>query len=89
MKSVYLSTGRYEDVDDQAKYEGELRRIGEALQNGESVSYDTTELERLTRQKELVEQFSPWGPLLRLFLPAILFIGALVIVYLLIRYVRS
>lgn len=85
VKSVYLSTGRYEDPDDQSRYEIELRRIAEAIKNGRNVEYDAAELERLRQQEQAVEHFSPWGPLFRLFLPAILFIGALVVVYLVLR----
>jgi hypothetical protein len=89
VKSVYLSTGRYEDGNDQIRYETELLQVAEAIKNGENVGYEEGDLARLRKEKSLVEQFSPWRAVLRFFLPAILFIGGLITVYLALRYMRS
>ena len=89
IKSVYLSTGRFDQHPEQEAYVRSLRIFATSIQAGEFISYDAAELDRLKRQRAQVEEFSPWGPLLRLFLPAMLFIGALVVVYFLLRYIRQ
>ncbi|HVR39062.1 MAG TPA: hypothetical protein VMU84_08190 [Thermoanaerobaculia bacterium] len=85
VKSVYLSTERYDDVDDQERYEGELRRLSGTIREG-SLEYDANELDRLRKQKRDVEDVRPLNVLFRIFLPALLFLGGLLALLLLLRY---
>lgn len=80
VKSVYLSSGRYEDQEKQKKYMHELDNIGELIKNGQSPSFDSDDLERLREQKHDVESISlltVFKTLFRLFLPAIIFLAIL------------
>lgn len=77
VRSVYLSTGRYQEPHDAEEYASELDRIGEGIRRGESVEYDAHELERLRLQKRMVSHvtFRPLcGVLLRFFLPGVIFL---------------
>lgn len=88
VRSVYLSTGRYDTEEDQRAYEEELDAVGRAIRSGGSVTYDSAELERLRGQRRAVENYAPWSVVWRLFLPAGLLIGGLLVVYAILRFVR-
>jgi hypothetical protein len=80
VKSVYLSVGRFEDGDDQARYATQLIDLSSALRAGGSVEYVSSELSRLSQQLTQVRSVSPsaaWGTVARLFLPALLFLALL------------
>lgn len=90
-KSVYLSTGRYEKEVDRTRYSNELDAIGRAIQEGGTIEFDQAELERLVAQKNAVDGIplaSVWSAVFRLFLPGILFVGSLFLIFLLIRWLK-
>jgi hypothetical protein len=80
IKSVYLSVGRFENLEEQERYLVELERTSESLQKGESPKFDLQELERLEEQRRLAASVSPrqaWFAVFRLFLPAITILAGL------------
>ncbi|MGE5194243.1 MAG: hypothetical protein ACM3U2_17255 [Deltaproteobacteria bacterium] len=89
VKSVYLSTGRFENPEQHDKYRHELEAIGEQLCAGQSIEFDREELARLAAQHELVQSVpfvALLGAVTRLFLPAIAFIGVLFAIGWMIRH---
>jgi hypothetical protein len=92
---VYLSTGRFttgeeseEGVQRQAQYSDELDAAAALLKSGRKVDYDEEELRRLKRELEMlksVPRAAPWTALFRLFLPGLLFLGAIWLLNFLIR----
>ena len=90
-KSVYLSAGRFEDAARQAAYERELDKVGMALSQGQSITYDKPELERLLEQKRTLERIpalAPWGAVARFFLPAVILLLVIAAIWLLLRVLR-
>jgi hypothetical protein len=88
VKSVYLSVGRFDDGDDRRRYREELDELGARIRAGESPAFDEAELERLRKQKRLVESVpasAVWGAVFRLFLPVIIVVAVLVIIVILRR----
>jgi hypothetical protein len=55
VKSVYLSTGRYDSPTDQTRYEAELRHMSQQIAKGIDLAYDENDLMRLRAQKAEVE----------------------------------
>lgn len=88
VKSVYLSVGRYEAEEEQDTYEKQLDVMAAAIRSGEGVRYDVSELQRLRNQKRAVEAAEPWTIVWRLFLPAGILIGGLLIAYVILRMLR-
>jgi hypothetical protein len=75
VKSVYCSTGRY--ADDPVKsdaYLDQLTTFSNDIQSGTEVQYDNDELDRLRRQKDLIQttKFSIFMLLVRIASPAII-----------------
>ena len=88
-KSVYLSTGRFSENDEKEQYARQLDDLGQRIANGESIEYEHGELNRLRAQKvyfESVPMRVVWGAVGRLFLPGIVFLLILVVVWFLLRY---
>ena len=85
IKSVYCSTGRFDDDDDRSEaYIDQLLKMQKALRQGESIEYDQADLERLKEQEMLIDGLASakvWGAVFRFFLPAILFLA---VIYLLV-----
>lgn len=80
VKSVYLSTGRFDAPEDRAAYREELKRASSELAAGTPVQFDERELERLRHERAAVNQVplrAVYGALGRLFLPAVLFLAVL------------
>jgi len=83
VKSVYLSVERFEDGDDRRRYSKELDDLAVRIRAGESPAFDPAVLNRLRKQKQLVESVpasAVWGAVFRLFLPAIVVVVVLVII---------
>ena len=55
VKSVYLSSGRFDSQSDKEKYSGELNSYSERLRSGLSIEYDQAEIERLDMQLTEIE----------------------------------
>lgn len=92
VRSVYLSTGRYEDPDEAGRYVEELERHAAAIRAGQEVAYDEDELARLRRQKHLVESvpFSAvLGAMFRSFLPGILLLAGILALCLLLAWLTG
>jgi len=82
VKSVFLSTARFSDEDeaDQERYAKELDVLGKRIQQGERITYDEKELDRLREERELyrsVPLSAVYGALFRFFLPGILLVAVL------------
>ena len=80
VRSVYLSVGRYRDVQVQERYTQDLTQIRAQIRNGQAVEFDEAELDRLRKERvklESVPAHAVWMALLRFFLPALLFLGLL------------
>lgn len=91
VKSVYLSTGRFDQAEEKECYEKELDAVGQRIGAGESYCYDEAELARLLSQKRLVEKIparAVWAAIGRLLLPGVLLVIVLVIVMLVLRSLR-
>jgi len=90
VKSVYLSTGRFEDEDDQADYVHELNRIADRLKLGIEPAYDAEELDRLSMQKKMVDEVGIRqivGLLFRTFLPGIIIVGVIALIVIILKHV--
>jgi hypothetical protein len=77
VKSVYLSTGRYDDDSKRQEYAGELEVLGSRISKGQPIEFDDEELARLLAQKRLVESVpmrAVWGAIFRTFFPGIIFL---------------
>ena len=46
-KSIYLSTARFADRDEQDEYAKKLLEYAQAIRRGENMSYDPSELKRI------------------------------------------
>jgi hypothetical protein len=80
VRSVYLSTGRYEDPADQEYYALQLPQLAASIRSGQPVEFEAAELDRLRDQKRLVESVplrAVWGAVFRLFLPGLLLIAGI------------
>ncbi len=75
VKSVYLSSGRFDSQSNKEKYEEQLNSYSVRLRSGLSVEYDQAEIERLDAQLTEVEMFDEnliLKYLFRVFFPGIL-----------------
>jgi hypothetical protein len=91
VKSVYLSLGRIDDPERRKEYERELERVAEGIKNGEQPAFDSAELERLRKQKAIIESVpasSVWKAVLRFFLPGVGLLALLWVVVLALRSLR-
>ena len=82
VRSVYLSTGRYDDNADKELYRRSLTDVSHQIRRGVEADYDEAELARLREQRRLVNSVpmrAVWGAVFRLFLPALLVIVVLLI----------
>jgi len=83
VKSVYLSVERFQDGDDRRRYAKQLDELGVRMRAGEEPAFEPAALEKLRKQKRLVESVpnsAVWGAVFRLFLPAIVVMVVLVII---------
>jgi hypothetical protein len=60
VKSVYLSTGRFNDAKLQDAYRAELEVFSQQIRTGHRIEFDSAELARLAAQKDLVRSISFW-----------------------------
>lgn len=63
IKSVYLSTGRYDNQICKDEYRNELSRISEDIKSGFTISYDESDIVRLNNQMNTVNNvkwYYPW-----------------------------
>jgi hypothetical protein len=84
VKSVYLSTGRFEEPSEQTRYADDLDRISTEIRSGKQIDFEPDELKRLLLQKRVVESIRPHHLLLflaRFFAPAIVMIAVLWLIY--------
>jgi hypothetical protein len=91
VRSVYFSSGRFEDTDEQVAWVRQLPSIAELIRSGRAPVCDENELRRLDEQLSGVEHTTSGALveyLLRVFAPAGLLIGALIIIWLLIRALK-
>jgi hypothetical protein len=91
VKSVYLSTGRFDEAEDKERYEKELEEVGHQIRRGENICYDEAELARLLAQKHLVERIPArvvWTAIGRFFLPGLVFLVLLLAIWYLLRLLR-
>ena len=91
-KSVYLSAGRFSDATDQARYRLELDAMKEPIHAGEAVAFAPAELARLKAQLATLKSTEPstaWMALIRLFLPAVMLLGFLLVLAYIIPVVRQ
>jgi len=91
IRSIYLSTGRFEDPEEAAAYREELDHVAEAIRAGLAVSYDESELMRLRARAAAftsIPSSAVWGAVFRLFLPAIAVVGLLLLATRLLRFLR-
>lgn len=75
IKSVYLSEGRFSnDEKKQDLYRKELIKYGVQIKNNTKIQFDESELERLSKEKKIIEEFNPSiiSILFQFFLPAII-----------------
>jgi len=82
VKSVYLSTGRFEDGNEKADYVSVLQALAQTLKEGKQVTYDQDDMDRLSRQRAAIEDVDSktvWGAVFRFFLPALVLIAVLVL----------
>jgi hypothetical protein len=84
VRSVYLSVGRFDDEVAADAYRRELDSIGAALQAGQTIAFHEDELVRLRAQKATLDSIpvsAVWMTILvKIVLPAVLFIGGLLAV---------
>lgn len=81
VRSVYLSAGRFADDDPrQRTYPAELRTYAKEIAGGREIHFDEAELRRLNAQLQnirAVPRSAVWMAVIRLFLPAVWFVGGL------------
>jgi hypothetical protein len=88
VRSVYLSTGRFDAPDAKRSWSAALDAIADGIEAGSAPDFDEAELRRLRAQRDAVRSVAPsavWGAVLRLFLPGIVFLAILYGVVLLLR----
>lgn len=89
VKSVYLSVARFDDSARAAEYEAVLDVVGKRIRAGHEPEFDLAELDRLAKQREVVESVpmsAVWGALFRFFLPGL---GVLIVLVLIALYLRT
>jgi hypothetical protein len=93
VKSVYLSTGRYNEVDSATKYQSLLVKYSDLIKSGIPIEFEQSELDRLELQMKAVDSVSwylPWIAVLEFLIKTALksafFFG---IIFLIIRAIRS
>ena len=96
VKSVYLSTGRFatgeetgQEVERQLRYSKELDDIGAVIRAGNQIEYDEDELTRLKKELAVMRSVpiaAVWGVVFRTFLPGLLFVTGVWLLYLLLRF---
>lgn len=88
VKSVYLSTGRFNEQSKKEQYIEDLLKCSRDIKDGGSIEYDPRELFRLRAQKEALNGIpisEAWRSVARLFLPVLLLVPILLIIFLLRR----
>lgn len=88
VKSVYLSSGRFDSESEKEHYDDVLNSYSKRLRSGLSVEYDQADIERLTMQLTEVEAFddkSILNYMFRLLFPVILLVLFLIGVLLVLK----
>ena len=89
VRSVYFSTGRFDDEEDAARYERVLDDHARTIRGGGSVEVDSIEYARLAKQQDAVQTVG-WRKILGLFWgvfrPAVIFLLALLALNLAARF---
>lgn len=88
---MYLSAGRFSSPADKARYRLELDAVSNAVQSGETLVFAPAELARLKAELTTLKSGKPsaaWAAVLRLFLPAAMFIGLLLALAYVIRTLK-
>jgi hypothetical protein len=84
LRSVYLSTVRFDEPSEQRRYANELDHISDDIRNGRQINFEPEELRRLLVQKRVAESVRTrdvlWF-LARIFAPAVGIIAALWLLY--------
>jgi len=91
VRSVYLSTGRFQTREQQHAWSKELETISSAIRNGDQPAFDEAELRRLRRQKRSVDTVptaAVWGAFARFLLPGVIFMLALFALAIAIRFIH-
>jgi hypothetical protein len=92
VKSVYLSTGRYDDQTCKDKYRNELSRISEDIRSGFPIIYEKSDVIRLNDQMNsvnTVKWYSPWIVVAEFFTKfSIKIFIALFIIFSIIKFIR-
>jgi len=91
LKSVYLSLGRYDNGGEREKYRAQLCEMAGTIASGGSISFDAKEIARLSEQRNQFRSASTsaaWLAVMRFFLPAVLFLGALVLLIIFLKSMR-
>jgi hypothetical protein len=92
-KSIYLSRDRFAgcETEEPAEHQQQLLLAQRVIQAGGSFAYDDAELERILATEKLVRQVplsAAWLALFRFFLPGLLLLVGLGIVYWILRSLR-
>ena len=90
IRSVYLSVGRYAEIQEQEAYRQTLGEMAARIENGESITIATNEAARLKLQLVQVRNLpanAPWGAVARMFAPALLTLVVLLLVFIVLRCV--
>jgi len=88
VKSVYLSSGRFDSESEKKNYDEKLNEYSERLRSGLSIEYDEDDIVRLHKQLAEVEGFddnSILSYLFRVFFPGILLVLFLIGVLLILK----
>ncbi len=88
VRSVYLSTARFDAPDDRRAWGAALDAVGARIEAGTPPEFDAGELRRLRAQRDAVRRApasAVWGAVFRLFLPALVFLATLFGAVLLLR----
>ncbi len=91
LRSVYLSSARFEEAGDKRRYELELDQVACMIARGEMLPFDDAELNRLRIEKRAVDAVPSrrvWCALARLFIPAMMLLGLLWLIWLTLRSLR-
>lgn len=93
VKSVYLSTGRFEEMDRKDNYRNELSNISIKIRSGELLEYETHDIMRLRDQLKFVNRiqwYEPWVAVLEFLVKYFLKIFLLLILIItFIRYINQ
>lgn len=92
VKSVYLSLGRFPaEVAEEVDYHATLTKIRAQIKRGEAIIYEPGEIERLRQEFDAFKKTpvsAAWQAIIKLFMPAFVFVGILMLILLIIKYLK-